>query len=252
MYLGLGLYIKFFFLHLRSHHDLFNAINLEGNKLKKKKSQARPFTHPAGDPSLQVTESFFKNFSLMSSSSFCEEHVYNDCARFSSWAKKSSAFAFTGVKSSGMLSAPLGGCRRARRVWAGAPGPLFASTGAPRWMKSNSRQERTGDTPERLITPRIHTSTRKKYRFFKKKRERERNLEKYQEGCRRSAGQGSPWSSWNCCSLTQTRIPSAARSHSRMAHGSSQSAGSSSGSWDQMVFYLETHHASFSTQVFSH
>lgn len=36
MYLGLGLYIKFFFLHLRSHHDLFNAINLEGNKLKKK------------------------------------------------------------------------------------------------------------------------------------------------------------------------------------------------------------------------
>lgn len=121
-----------------------------------------PFAYPAGDPSLQVTERFFKKCSLMSSSSFCGEQVYSDCAKFCNWTKKSSVFAFTIVKSNGMLSTASSRSLlvrgwRSRRLCARAPGRLFASTGAPVWMRSSSMQERTMDRPvELFITPRFH------------------------------------------------------------------------------------------------
>lgn len=145
----------------------------------------------------------------MSSSSFCEEHVYSDCAKFCNWTKKWSVFAFTGVKSNGMLSAPstrslLVRGWRSRRVCARAPGRLFASTGALMWMKSSSRQKRTVDRPvELFITPRFHSvvSLNKKnsglvQRSFKK---RWKPLEKYPywKGSRRSAGYASPWSTFS-------------------------------------------------------
>lgn len=146
----------------------------------------------------------------MSSSSFCEAHVYSDCANFCSWTKKCSAFPFTGVKSKGMLSAP-SSRSMALRGWrtclvcAGAPGRLFDPTGALMWMKSSSREERTVDKPvELVITPRFHsvlklnkkTSGVAQSSFGK----RCKPLEKYQywKGCWRSAGYDSP-----CSTLTE-------------------------------------------------
>lgn len=71
----------------------------------------------------------------------------------------------TAVKSNGKLSAPstrslYGGgvccCCCTLRVCARPPRTLLASTGALRWMKSSSKQERTADSPsEFLATPRL-------------------------------------------------------------------------------------------------
>lgn len=117
------------------------------------KNEKHKFAYPAGDPSLQVTERFCKKCSLMSSSSLCEEQVYSDCAKFCNWTKKSSDFAFTGVKSNGMLSAAARG-GRSRRGCAQAPGRLCASIRALMWTKRSSMQERTVNRPvELLITP---------------------------------------------------------------------------------------------------
>lgn len=96
-------------------------------------------------------------------SSFCEEHVYSDCANFCNWTKKMSAFALTGLKSNGMLStassrSPVVRGWRSRPVCARAPGILFASTGALIWMKRSSRQVRTVNWPvELFITLRFHS-----------------------------------------------------------------------------------------------
>lgn len=124
-------------------------------------------THPAGEPSLHVTETFLSKCSLMSWSSFCDEHLYSDCAKFFTCTMKLSMLASTAVKSSGKLSAPSSRtdrlssssspcCCWERRICARPPGTLLASSGALKWMRSSSTQERTGDTPARLpIIPQI-------------------------------------------------------------------------------------------------
>ena len=63
-------------------------------------------TYPAGDPSLQVTDTLFKKCSFMSWSSFCAEHGYSDCAKFLICAMKLSMLLSTAVKSNGKLSGP--------------------------------------------------------------------------------------------------------------------------------------------------
>lgn len=165
-----------------------------------------PFAYPAGDPSLQVTERFFKKCSLMSSSSLCEEHVYSDCAKFCNWTKKCSVFALTGVKSNGMLSAPPSRSLvvrgwRSRRVCARAPGRLFVSTGAHMWMKSSSRQERTVDRPvELFITPRFHSVLKLNKRnsgVVQRSFKKDGNLLKNITIGRAAEGYVSPWSTFS-------------------------------------------------------
>lgn len=49
-------------------------------------------------------------------------------------------------------------------------------------MKSISRQERTGDTPEQLITPNPHFNTVKKIHVLLKKRGTWKNIKRASEG----------------------------------------------------------------------
>lgn len=121
-------------------------------------------TYPAGDPSLQVTDTLFKKCSFMSWSSFCEEHLYKDCAKFLICTIKLSMLGSTAVKSNGKLSGPstrslfVGGCCTGR-VCARPPGTLLVTTGALMWMRTSSKQERTVDRPpEPPMTPRLCVS----------------------------------------------------------------------------------------------
>lgn len=182
------------------------------------------FTYPAGDPSLQVTDTFFKKCSFMSWSSFCAEHGYSDCAKFFICTMKLSMLPSTAVKSNGKLSAPstrslfTAGCCCARRACARPPGALFASTGALMWMKSSSKQERTADRPaEPLTAPRLCMSNcywktclkcvcegfeqsttypksrQKSEKFFEDARRPLGNYRSWKK-CGMNAGYGSPWS----------------------------------------------------------
>lgn len=120
------------------------------------------FAYPAGDPSVQVTETFFRVCNFMSGSSFCAEHAYSDCVRFFICTTKLSMLASTAVKSNGKLSAPsndprptTGWCCCWRRFCARPPCKLLASPSELNWIRSrNSEDKRIMDRPgDALIIP---------------------------------------------------------------------------------------------------